>query len=77
MIKLGNLVKDKISGFTGIATAKTEFFNGCIRVYVTPQELTKDGSLIREEWFDQEQLDIVNQGILENTRQLQLWGFSI
>lgn len=30
-IKLGDKVRDKISGFVGIVTSKTEFLNGCVQ----------------------------------------------
>lgn len=37
MIKLGDKVKDTITGFEGIAIAKTEFINGCIQFEVVPK----------------------------------------
>ena len=36
-IKLGDKVRDKYSGFTGIAIAKTEYINGCIQYSVIPK----------------------------------------
>ncbi len=52
---LGFTVKDQISGFTGVVTAKTEWLNGCIRYGVKSREL-KDGKPIAAEWFDQDDL---------------------
>lgn len=39
MIKLGDKVKDKISGFEGLATARSEFLYGCVRILVEPTGL--------------------------------------
>jgi hypothetical protein len=55
MIKLGEIVVDSISGFTGVATAKTEWLYGCVRICVTPKEL-KDGKPVDEQWFDEQRL---------------------
>ncbi len=54
MIKLGEHYKDKITGFEGIATAKSEFLNGCKRVLLEPA-VSKEGKLT-EEWIDEQRL---------------------
>ena len=57
---LGKKVRDKISGFEGIVTAKTEWLYGCVRYGVQSQKLKKeDGTVLDEQWFDETQLDIV------------------
>ena len=63
MIKLGEKGKDIVSGFTGIATAKTEWLNKCIRIQLTSQKL-KDGKPV-EEWFDESQVVKIGRGINE------------
>lgn len=55
MIKLGDEVKDKITGFTGIAVGKAEYLNGCIRIEIQPK-ITKDGLMIEPHWIDEVQL---------------------
>lgn len=55
---LGALVKDRITGFTGIVMANVFWLNGCVRCSVQPQEL-KDGKPIDMEAFDEQQLDLV------------------
>jgi len=55
VIKLGATVRDSISGFTGIATARTEYLFGCVRVLVEPTEL-KDGVPLDSQWFDEQRL---------------------
>ena len=53
-INLGDEVKDKISGFMGIAIAVTKWINGCIRVTVSPTDLDKDGKVRENQSFDEE-----------------------
>lgn len=57
MIKLGQTAHDKISGFEGIVTARTEWLNGCVRIHIEPTKL-KDGQLQKAYWFDEPQLEI-------------------
>ena len=58
MIGLGQTVRDKISGFTGVATGRAEFLYGCERILVQPK-LDKDGKPQEADWFDEPQLDTV------------------
>lgn len=62
-LELGLKAKDKISGMSGILTAKCEFLTGCNRWCITPQEL-KDGRPIEGMYFDEAQIDVVGEGIL-------------
>jgi len=57
-IKMGDRIKDSISGFKGIATSKTEWLNGCKRWLISPEEL-HDGKPIEAQWFDAEQVALV------------------
>ena len=54
-IELGDLVKGKVTGFEGIAIARTEWLNKCVRFGLKSPTL-KDGLPRDEQWFDQEQL---------------------
>jgi hypothetical protein len=54
-VELGTRVKDKISGFEGIATGRTEYLYGCVRVLVEPERL-EAGKPIEGEWFDEQRL---------------------
>lgn len=62
MIELGKLVKDKVSGFQGIAICRSVFLNGCIRISVQPP-LDKDGKFVDERWFDEAQIELVGDGV--------------
>lgn len=55
MIKLGTRVRDSITGFSGVAMARTEYLNGCARVGVQAAQL-HDGKPVDPQWFDEQQL---------------------
>lgn len=55
---LGNHYRDKITGFTGVATGRVEYITGCNQVLLAPAA-GKDGTLRSAEWFDEQRLDIV------------------
>jgi hypothetical protein len=57
-IKLGDLARDRITGFEGVVISRHEYLNGCIRFAVQPREL-KEGKPIEPEVFDIEQLELV------------------
>lgn len=57
-VALGDEVKDRITGFTGIVVALTEWFNRCQRATVQPP-INKEGVVPPSEGFDVEQLDVV------------------
>lgn len=52
-IEFGKKYKDRVHGFEGIATARTEFLTGCARVCL---ETIKDEQ-IKESWFDETRLE--------------------
>jgi hypothetical protein len=55
MIKLGDKVRDVVTGFEGIAIAKTEWLFGCIRFTVQPTKLD-NGKILDTATFDEPQL---------------------
>lgn len=60
MIKLGSKVTDNITGFSGIATSRTEYLHGCVHIGITPTEL-KDGKPIEPQWFDEQRIEVVEE----------------
>jgi len=54
-LQLGTKVKDAITGFEGVATARTTFLYGCVRVQVEPTELL-EGKPVDAQWFDEQRL---------------------
>lgn len=63
-IDLGDEVKDKITGFSGIAVARTLWITGCDRITVRPRTLKKEGGVLDVETFDDGQLTIVKKHAL-------------
>jgi hypothetical protein len=65
LAQLGDLVEDKVTGFTGIVVAETKWLNGCFRLTVQPRGLDKDGKVFQTEGFDIEQLIVREVGALD------------
>lgn len=60
--KLGLKVKDKVTGFTGIITARTQYLTGCNGYGITPP-VDKDGKTGEWQHFDEGRLEIIDEGI--------------
>ncbi len=56
---LGFTVRDRITGFQGVATGRTLYLNGCVR-YTVEGRVQDDGKL-PVEWFDEARLEIVEK----------------
>lgn len=67
-IKLGTKARDKITGLTGIATTKTQWLNGCLRVGIQPQEI-KDGKPVDPSFFDVEQVEFLVGGLVKESKR--------
>lgn len=57
-IKLGDKVRCKLTGFTGVAVAKTEFINGCIQWIVLPKG-DKNNKMPEEMSIDEQSLEVI------------------
>ena len=53
----GVYVKDKVTGFTGWITARTDSLIGCNRYCVQP-DVDKDGKFVEGYWIDEHSLEI-------------------
>ena len=60
-IELGDLVREKITGLEGIAIAKTEWLNGCVRFSVQGRVLDKEGKVPDPQCFDIQQIALVQK----------------
>ena len=58
-IKLGNRVKDSITGFSGIVTGRNEWLYGCEQVLIQPDKL-KDGAPVKADWFDEQRVILLS-----------------
>lgn len=61
-IKLGQKVRDKVTGFTGTVTAKVEYLNGCVQYCVMPKA-KEEGKLPTPEYIDVQQLEIFKEKV--------------
>lgn len=59
---LGKKLKDKITGFTGIATGKATYITGCDQYLLAPQ-CAENGSFIDGHWFDEGRLEIIDDSL--------------
>jgi len=57
-IKFGDKVRDKLTGFEGIVTARIQYIYGCIQYEVKPT-IDEDGNQRKHDWIDENQLEII------------------
>lgn len=57
-LKLGDRVQDRISKFTGVVVAITDWLNGCRRITIQPESL-HDGKPVDSHTFDSEQVVVL------------------
>jgi len=55
--ELGVKVKDAVTGFKGITTARIEYLNGCLQYCVEPK-VGKEGKVEKAQYVDEGQLEI-------------------
>ena len=65
-IALGDRVKDKISGLSGICIGITDWIYGCRRVSVQPEQ-SKDGVPVASFCGDEPQFWVVDAGVITAT----------
>jgi hypothetical protein len=61
--ELGDRVKDRVSGFTGIVVSRTEYLNGCKQYGVNPP--IHEGKMVEGYNIDGQQLELVDGGLNE------------
>lgn len=60
-VELGDVARDRISGFQGVVTSITHFLSQCTRVSLSPQGL-HDGKPIEAHWFDITHIEVLERG---------------
>lgn len=63
-INLGDMARDKITGFDGVITGRTEWINGCVR-YALQSKTLKDGKILEPEWIDSQQIEIIKPEVVK------------
>lgn len=67
-ITLGSEVKDTITGFTGIAVARDEWINGCVRYGIQPPMTKDDKEIPIVCWIDEKQIKVIKDATLKPKR---------
>ncbi len=65
---LGQRLRDRVTGFEGIANTRVEYLNGCVQYCLKPRVVEKDDEAMKMpegNYIDDSQLEIVDQGILD------------
>ena len=50
--ELGDILKEKITGFTGVVMVRAEYFTGCVHYGLCAQKIDKDGKIPDWQWID-------------------------
>lgn len=60
---LGSTLRDKVTGFTGIATSRVVYLNGCVQYGISPK--VKEGEMKHPdtEYIDVSQLEFIDAGV--------------
>jgi hypothetical protein len=69
--ELGDTVRDRLTRFEGVVTARTEWQYGCTVYNVQPPELDKDGAPQKAVAFDEGRLKLVARAQPEVKQQAQ------
>lgn len=62
--RLGDRVKDEVTGFVGIAIGVTDWLATCRRWVIQPETLDKDGKVIEAHAFDEPHVIVVKRGVV-------------
>lgn len=60
--ELGKKAKDRVTGFTGVITGRSDFIAGC-RQYCLAPPINAEGKIVDSHWFDEERIDIIGDGV--------------
>lgn len=54
----GFTLRDKVTGFTGVATGAVQYITGCNQVLLVPK-VDEQGKLRDSQWFDEQRLELL------------------
>jgi heat shock protein HspQ len=60
----GDVLRDKVSGFTGVVMVRAEYSTGCHHYALCPQEL-HNGTLQEWQWLDQSRLELKATAVVQ------------
>lgn len=62
---MGDLLKDKVTGYEGVVMGITLYFTGCVHYGLSSRKVKEDGTINSWEWFDSTRLDLVKEKQVE------------
>ena len=68
MIKLGSIVKDRLTGIKGTAIARTEWLHGCVRITIQPEGVTKEKKAYDSHTADEQQIEVIKEADVPKAR---------
>ena len=60
-VELGDKVRDMITGFKGIAVARTTWIEGCDRITIQPEGVNKEGGIYEGQTFDEPLIEVIRK----------------
>lgn len=70
MANLGDLVKDEISGLTGVVLARLEGMYEASQCRVHPRSLTEAGDLRANVWLEEDRLIVIEENVVVGFRTI-------
>lgn len=64
-LQLGDKVKDKVTGFTGIITGYARYLTGCDQYYILPVSKKNPNKYLSGRWFDDGRVEIIEAGVVK------------
>lgn len=66
-INLGNVVRDAVSGFSGIAIQRLEKLNGNVQIAIQPKQKEGENDFPEAMFIDEHMLEFVDEGFADRT----------
>lgn len=63
-VNLGDLGRDRITGYEGVVVAITTWLNGCVRITLQPRKLKEHGDYPKSETLDAHQVELVSAQVV-------------
>jgi hypothetical protein len=67
-MKLGQLAKDKVTGFEGTIVGHADYLSGCDQYLLVPT-VDEKGNHREGHWFDEQRLVVINENVLSYERK--------
>lgn len=64
MINLGDFVKDKVSGYTGVVLARMECLYEVTTCRVHPRDLNENGLIKDSCWLEEDRLEVLKENAI-------------